>query len=184
VIRPLLCAVIAVLVGADHGHAQQAAGARAPEARVELPSERAVQTMLWLADAGAGDLVYSLGCGDGRVALAAARRFGARAVCVDAGRARILGAREAARRAGVADRVRFVDEDVLATRIGDATVAILTLSPAHTLKLRPRILRELKPGARVVSYAHAMGDWKPDLTVHVGSGDEERAAHLWIVPAR
>lgn len=157
---------------------------RAPDVRYEPTPMNVVQLMLWLADTSSGDVVYDLGCGDGRIVIAAARRFGARGVCVDIDPARIAESRENARRAGVFDRIRFVNEDLFTAEIGEATVVTLFLSPWLNLKLRARLLRELKPGTRVVSHWHDMGEWKPELTVHAEASGRDRPVYLWIVPPR
>jgi ribosomal protein L11 methylase PrmA len=143
-----------------------------------------VQAMLRLADAKAGDLVYDLGCGDGRIVITAAREFAAGGVCVDIDPRRIAESQENARRAGVTDRIRFLNEDLMATGIGDATVVMLFLSPELNLAVRPKLLRELKPGTRIVSHWHDMGDWKPQQTMRVRSAGRERPIYLWTVPAR
>ena len=141
-----------------------------------------VQAMLEIAEVRAGDVVYDLGCGDGRIVIEAARRFGARGVCVDIDPQRIAEARENARRAGVAERIRLVNQDLLVTDLGEASVVMLFLSHDLNLALRPKLLRELKSGARVVSHWHGMGDWRPAKTVHVKSDSRERAVFLWTVP--
>ena len=143
-----------------------------------------VETMLRLANVSRDDVVYDLGCGDGRIVIAAARQAGARGVCVDIDPRRIAESRENARQAGVADRLRFLNEDLFATDIGDATVIMLFLSPELNLAVRPKLLRELKPGARIVSHWHDMGDWTPHTTVRVLSDGRERPVYLWTVPAR
>jgi precorrin-6B methylase 2 len=140
--------------------------------------------MLWLADVKSADLVYDLGCADARVVIAAARRFGARAVCVDADQARIVESRENAHRAGVADRIRFINEDFSIMDIGEATVVMLLLPPGLNLRLLPKLLQELKPGTRVVSHRYGMGDWKPEQTAYVRSGGLDHPVHLWTVPTR
>lgn len=168
-----VCAVIAV-----------APQARAADAGVEPVSDRVVQTMLWLADVKPADVVYALGCADARLVITAVRRFGARAVCIDADHARIVESEENARRAGVAGRIRFINEHFSIMHIGQATVVMLLLSPGLNLELRPKLLDELKPGTRVVSYGHGMGDWKPELTAHVRSGGLDRPVYLWSVPVR
>ena len=140
--------------------------------------------MLELANVKAGDVVYDLGCGDGRIVIAAARRFGARGVCVDIDPQRIAESRDNARRAGVTDRIRFLNEDLFATDLSGATVITLYLTVETNLALRPKLLRELKPGSRIVSHWHSMGDWKPQRTEHVRSDTGWRSIFLWTVPAR
>lgn len=108
--------------------------------------------MLELAQVGATDVVFDLGCGDGRIVIAAAKERGARGVCVDIDPRRIRESRANAERSGVADRIVFLNQDLLETDLGDATVVTLFLSPAMNLKVRPKLWRELKPGTRVTRY--------------------------------
>ena len=136
--------------------------------------------MLRLAVVGPGDVVYDLGSGDGRVVIAAARDFGALGVGVEIDPKLVAESTESARRAGVADRVTFRAGDLFQTDLTEATVVILYLSTELNLRLRPKLLRELRPGARIVSHDFDMGDWAPARTVHV----QERGSQLrlWIVP--
>ena len=157
---------------------------RAPDVRYEPSPADVVQVMLKLADVKAGDVVYDLGCGDGRIVIAAVVQFGARGVCVDIDPARIAESRENARRAGVEDRIRFVNEDLFTTAIGDASVVMLFLWPEVNLKLRPRLLSELAPGSRIVSHFHDMGDWKPQQSMRLRSEGHNRTIYLWTVPPR
>jgi 23S rRNA G2445 N2-methylase RlmL len=138
-----------------------------------------VQAMTDLAAVKAGDVVYDLGCGDGRLVIAAAR-LGASAACVDIDPARIAEARENARQAGVAGRISFRNEDLFRTDLGEATVVMLFLSPDYNLALRERLQR-LKPGTRVVSHWHGMGDWKPQKKVDVRVNSRDHAVYLWVV---
>lgn len=144
-----------------------------------LPSPRAtVDEMLRLADVGPSDVVYDLGAGDGRVVIAAAAKFGARGVGVEIDAQLVEQARRNAQRAGVADRVRFLAQDLFATDLREATVVALYLSPNLNEKLRPRLLA-LAPGTRVVSHSSAMGDWRPDRKTSI-----RKDVLLWVVPAR
>jgi SAM-dependent methyltransferase len=138
--------------------------------------------MLRLARTTPADVVFDLGCGDGRIVIMAASRFGARGVCVDIDPARIADARANALAAGVADRIRFLNEDLLATDLGGATVVTLYLSNELNLALRPKLRRELPAGARVVSHWHAMGDWRPQAAIGVPSEWGERFLYLWTIP--
>src|SRR5687768_1169712 len=115
--------------------------------------------MVSLAQVGPGDLVYDLGCGDGRIVIAAVQR-GARGVCVDIDPQRIAESRENARKAGVTERIEFIQADLMAVPLARASVVMLFLSPKLNLALRPKLQRELPPGARIVSHWHSMGDWK------------------------
>ena len=137
-----------------------------------------VQRMLDLASVGASDYLIDLGCGDGRIAVAAAQR-GARALGVDLDPLRIQEAAAAARIAGVEARVRFRRQDLFRTSIYDASVVALYLLPAINLQLRPRLLTELRPGARIVSHAFDMGDWRPEAE----ETHDRRRIFLWVVPA-
>jgi SAM-dependent methyltransferase len=157
---------------------------REPDVRYEPTAHDVVQVMLRMAEVKPGDIVYDLGCGDGRIVIAAARQFDAAGVCVDIDPQRIVESRANARAAGVADRIHFRNEDLLSTDLSDATVVMLFLSPELNFKLRPKLLRELKPGARVVSHWHDMGDWKPDETARVQSEGRERPVYLWTIPER
>ncbi len=137
-----------------------------------------VDEMLRLAKVGPGDVVYDLGSGDGRVVIAAASKFGARGVGVEINPALVAQSRAGAERAGVAGRVRFLQQDLFATELGEATVITLYLSPNLNLKLRPALLR-LKPGTRIVSHSSDLGDWKPDRRTSV-----RKDVLLWLVPAQ
>ena len=161
---------------------QQSAPARKPDVMFVATEPAVVEAMLTLAQVTKTDVVYDLGCGDGRIVIAAARR-GARGVGIDIDPARIAEANAAARAAGVADRVRFVLGDLFdpAVSIADATVVMLFLLPEINLKLRPRLQRELKPGTRVVSNSFDMGqDWPPARTAQAG----DFVIYLWTMPSR
>jgi SAM-dependent methyltransferase len=153
-----------------------------PDVRFEPTPMDVVQQMLRLAEVRPGDVVYDLGCGDGRIVIAAARA-GARGVCVDIDPQRIAEARENARAAGVLDRMEFRNQDLRRTNLADASVVMLFLSPEMNRELRSRLLCGLKPGTRVVSHWHAMPDWRPTRTVQAISDLGERPLYLWIVPS-
>jgi SAM-dependent methyltransferase len=146
----------------------------------EPSSEEIVGTMLEIAKVGKNDLVYDLGCGDGRIVIAAAQKAGARGVGVDLDPGRIKESLENARKAGVTDRVQFFQQDLFQTEIGPATVVMLYLYPEVNLKVRPKLFRELKPGTRVVSHSHDMKDWTPDQTITTSGG---HVIHFWVIPA-
>lgn len=139
-----------------------------------------VDAMLRLAQVKRGDVLYDLGSGDGRIVITAAKRYGVRGTGVDIDPQRIREANENARKAGVAGRVRFVNEDLFLIDFSDATVVTLYLLPRINLQLRPRLINELKPGTRIVSHGFDMGDWKPDQAVAVGNS----TIYLWTVPPR
>lgn len=137
----------------------------------------AVEKMLDMARVGPGDRVIDLGTGDGRMLLQAAER-GAGGLGVDIDPVLVAEANASAQRQGVADRVTFRTQDLFETPIADADVVTMFLLPEINLKLRPRLLSELRPGARVVSHAFTMGDWKPDLAGRVGGS----RLYLWVIP--
>lgn len=153
---------------------------RAPDVRYEPSSYEVVDEMLQLADVTPDDIVYDLGCGDGRVVIAAARDYGATGVGIDIDPARVTESRQNAERAGVADKVTIRHEDLFEADISDATAVMLYLWPSVNLKLRPKLLAELKPGTRVVSHSHDMGDWEPDEMIRVG----QSRIYLWTIPER
>jgi predicted O-methyltransferase YrrM len=159
------------------------APARAPDVPYQPTPHMVVGEMLRLAAVGRGDVVYDLGCGDGRIVIAAAKK-GARGVCVDIDPQRIEESRKNALKASVADRITFRTEDLFETPLEDATVVMLFLWPEVNLRLRPKLLRELRPGARIVSHWHDMGDWKPDKEVTAWGSRRARPLYLWTVPAR
>lgn len=185
--RKILCVAIAACALIGTGCAAQVTAApalRAPDVRYEPTDMEVVQVMLRLGEVKAEDVVFDLGCGDGRIVIAAARQAGARGVCVDIDPKRIAESRENARREGVSDRVEFRNEDLFTTDLSGATVIMLFLWPELNLKLRPRLLRELEPGTRIVSHWHDMGDWTPQETVSITSRGRPRNVYLWTVPER
>jgi SAM-dependent methyltransferase len=149
----------------------------APNVATEL---EVVDSMLGLAEVRPGDYVVDLGSGDGRILVAATRSFGARGLGVDIDPARIVEANANARAAGVAGRVAFRREDLFRTPLGEADVLTLYLTQAVNLRLRPRILAQMRPGTRVVSHDYDMGDWRWDERRRIG----DATVYLWIVPAR
>jgi SAM-dependent methyltransferase len=139
-----------------------------------------VDIMLGMARVRPDDRVVDLGSGDGRILIAAARSYGAHGLGVDIDPARVRESIENARAAGVASFITFRRQDLFQTPIGDADVLTLYLLPEINLRLRPRILAEMRPGTRVVSHDFDMGDWHWDQRRHVGTA----TIYLWIVPAR
>lgn len=140
--------------------------------------------MLRLAGVSAADVVYDLGSGDGRLVIAAAKKYGARGVGIDIDPSLVADAIRNADTAGVADRVTFVKADLFRTDLRGATVVTLYLSPSLNLRLRPKLFRELRPGARVVSNNFDMGDWPADSTEIVqGVALANTPVRLWIIPA-
>ena len=168
--------------------AQQAtpAPAAAPQAQrtpdvgfVPTPPE-VVAAMLKVAKVGKGDVLYDLGSGDGRIPIAAAQEYGVeRAVGIDINPERIKEANENLSKAGVGQRVRFVNADLFESDLSDATVVTLYLLSSLNLKLLPKLLNELKPGTRIVSHSFNMGRWKPEQTLEVAG----RSVYFWTIPA-
>jgi uncharacterized protein (TIGR03000 family) len=152
--------------------------------------EQVVDAMMKLAGVGTDDVVYDLGCGDGRMLITAVKKFKARrGVGVDLDPERIEEAKAAAKEAGVADKVEIRKGDVLKVKdLSEATVVTLYLSDDLNLMLKPILLKQLKPGARIVTHRFTMGDWKPDKseTVNIPTGvlADNYKIHLWIVPKK
>ena len=142
--------------------------------------EKVVDKMLEVAKVGPKDVVYDLGSGDGRIIIAAAKKYGARGVGIDIDPDRVREARDNARRAGVTNRVEFRQGDLFQADIAEATVVTIYLLSGINMKLRPKLLAELKPGTRIVSHAFDMGDWKPHATEKVGTS----TVYYWVVPER
>lgn len=143
---------------------------------VPTPPE-VVQAMLDLGGAKKTDVVYDLGCGDGRIVVMAAKKYGARGVGVDINPERIKEAEENARKEGVTGRARFVQQDLFKADFHEATLVTLYLLPEVNLRLRPRLLKDLKVGTRIVSHSFDMDEWKPDKTVDING----RTLYLWTV---
>ena len=156
------------------------AALRSPDVIFVPTPNKVVERMLEMARVGPKDVVYDLGCGDGRIVIHAAKRYGARAVGIDIDPERITEANANAKAAGVVGKVRFILGDLFETDISEATVVSLYLLTSLNLKLKPKLLAELKPGARVVSHAFEMGDWKPEQEDYV----EGSNVYMWRVPAR
>ena len=177
------------IVFAASAAAQNAQAARKPDVAYVPTTNDAVEAMLKLAEVTSSDTVYDLGCGDGRIVIAAAKLRGARGVGIDIDPVRVNESRANARKAGVQKRVRFEENDVFEADIHEATVVTLFLLPELNLKLLPKLLRDLKPGTRIVSNTFDMGDWQPAKQVIVGNPDEaghpfSHRLYLWIVPPR
>ena len=160
--------------------AQAAAPRRGPDVIFVPTPDDVVDRMLELAAVTRNDVVYDLGCGDGRIPIAAARTYGARGVGIDIDPQRIRESRENALKARVEGRVRFIEGDLFEADISEATVVTLFLLTQLNLKLRPKLLTELNPGTRVVSHGFDMGDWAPEQRVYVGA----TSVFLWRVPGK
>ena len=166
------CAVLAILLCAGRTAAQYVPYFPTPQAVVDR--------MLELAEVKSADFLIDLGCGDGRIPVTAAQRYGATALGVDFDAQRIVEADENAKKAGVTGKATFRKEDLFETDISKASVLTLYLSLRINIKLRPRVLEKMQPGSRVLSHDFNMGDWLPDRTERV----EGRVLYLWIVPAK
>lgn len=166
------------LAGAVPAWAQEAR--RGPDVIFVPTSNDTVAQMLRMAQVSSKDTVYDLGCGDGRIVITAVQKYGARGVGIDIDPQRIAEARENAKKARVTDKVQFIEGDLFETDISEATVVTLYLLTRLNLKLRPKLLADLKPGTRVVSHAFDMGDWKPEKTESNGAS----SVYLWRVPPR
>jgi SAM-dependent methyltransferase len=139
-----------------------------------------VDRMLEMAAVTKNDIVYDLGCGDGRMIVTAAKKYGAHGVGVDIDPQRIKESNENAKSAGVTDKVKFEIKDLFTMEFGDASVLTMYLLPQVNLNLRPKILSDMKPGSRIVSHSFDMEDWKPDGEDEVESSN----IYFWIVPAK
>jgi precorrin-6B methylase 2 len=184
----LIFLVFAVSAEAQTG-ARQAPGAPAAAAQKQLRSpdvifvptpHEVVDAMLKVANVGKGDVLYDLGSGDGRIPIAAAQKYGiTRGIGIDINPLRVKEANENLAKAGVGDRVRFINADLFESNLSEATVVTLYLLPTLNLKLLPKLLKELKPGTRIVSHAFDMGTWKPEQTVNADGG----TVYFWTIPA-
>jgi SAM-dependent methyltransferase len=166
---------------------QQATAAQQPSTPLRHPDviylptpPEVVDAMLKMAKVTKDDLVYDLGCGDGRIVIAAAKQFGARGIGIDIDPQRIKEAEENAKAAGVTDRVSFKLGDLFEEDLRPANVVTLYLLTSLNLKLKPKLLSELRPGTRVVSHQFDMGDWKPDESVDLSG----RHVYLWTIPSQ
>jgi len=165
----LACLVASVIVG----HAQEIH----PDIHYVPTSNGVIDAMFTLAMPTAADVLYDLGSGDGRIVIAAARRFGLTGVGVEIDPALVKKANENARKAGVADKVRFIQADLFKTDLSPATIVTLYLSPSINIRLRGKLQSELHDGARIVSNRFDMGDWMPDAQVKT----EGRRVYLWRI---
>lgn len=169
--------------------AAQEAKKRQPDVPYVPTTEVAVREMLKLAKVQKSDVLYDLGCGDGRIVIEAAKQFGTRGVGIDIDPARIQEARANAKKAGVEALVRFEEKDLFEADFHEATVVTLFLLPRINLKLKPKLLEQLQPGTRVVSNTFDMGDWKAEREVNLDSSDDEYTGlsqrfFLWTIPAK
>lgn len=144
---------------------------------------RVVEEMLRVADIHADDVIYDLGCGDGRIVILAAQKAGSRGVGIDIDPQRIEESKRNATKAGVEQLVHFLEQDLFQADFSEATVVTLYLLPMLNLQLRPKLLTELRPGTRIVSHDFGMNEWLPDQKTVVVIGERHHWVYHWIVPA-
>jgi len=180
----LAASIVALAASAAHAQSISGAPLRAPDIHYEPTPPNVVAQILDLATIGTQDIVFDLGCGDGRIVIAAVKQRGARGVCVDIDPQRIRESKANAARAGVAERIVFLNQDLFDTDFSGATVVTLFLSRDVNRKLRPKLHRELKPGTRLISYVHDMGDWAPTEAQTVQGAYGPRKLFLWIIASR
>ena len=185
------CVGFAMLIlGVSQAAAQRGERKRQPDVPYVPTTEEAVRAMLKLADVKKADIVYDLGCGDGRIVIAAAKTYGARGVGIDIDPDRIREARANAKKADVENLVRFEENDLFQADFREATVVTLFLLPSINLKLRPKLLQNLKPGTRVVSNTFDMGTWRPEKEQSLPGADDDEIGSLshkfflWKIPRR
>jgi SAM-dependent methyltransferase len=176
----LALALSVVIAGAGGAQPQLKPLDREPEVPYVPTHDMIVAEMLKVAKVGKNDVLYDLGSGDGRIPITAAKKFGTRGIGVDIDPARITEARANAVKAGVADKVTFKQQDLFETDIKEATVVTLYLLQRLNEKLKPKLMRDLKPGTRIVSHAFDMGDWPPEKTEEVAGA----RIFLWTIPAK
>ena len=141
-----------------------------------------VVRMLTFAGVGPSDVVYDLGCGDGRIVIEAARKFGARGVGIDIDPGLVARAQANAKQAGVESRVTFRVQDAMTVNVSDATVVTLYLLAASNVKLRPILTRDLRPGSRIVAHNYPIGDWEPDVVdTFTDNAGSKRTLFLWNI---
>lgn len=143
-------------------------------------SDTVVDAMLKLAKVNANDVVYDLGSGDGRIVIAAAKKYGARGVGIDIDPERISESNENATEAGVTDKVEFIEADLFGSDFSEATVVTLYLLSRLNERLKPMLMEQLQPGTRIVSHAFDMGDWEPDETRVI----DGTTIYLWTIPEK
>jgi SAM-dependent methyltransferase len=161
------------------GLAQEAGRLREPDVIYVPTPQDVVDAMLKLANVRKGDVVYDLGCGDGRIPVTAAKTYGVRAIGIDINPERILEARQNVKENNVGNLVTIRNEDLFEADIKEASVVTLYLLTSLNVKLRPKLWRDLKPGTRIVSHSFNMGEWVPDKEMNV----DGRTIYLWTVPA-
>jgi len=178
---PRVVRLVALLVGVAACSSVAAIDDQRPTLAPYIPTPQdVVDRMLEVAQVTNKDMVFDLGCGDGRIVITAAKKFGARGVGIDIDKDRISESRRNARDAGIASLVRFEQGDILNADVSTATVVTLYLVSSANLKLRPILTTQLQPGARIVSHAFGMGDWQPDkVDRFADSRGDDRVIYLW-----
>ncbi|KYC35547.1 RNA methyltransferase [Scytonema hofmannii PCC 7110] len=147
--------------------------------------EEVVNQMLKMANVSSKDVLYDLGSGDGRIPITAVQNYGvSRAIGVEINPQLVQQSRENAQKQGVSERVTFLQQDLFQTNLSDATVVTLYLLPRINRRLRPKLLKELKPGTRIVSHDFDMGNWKPDRVLQVKGPTRRHTIYYWVVPAK
>jgi SAM-dependent methyltransferase len=177
---PLLLLIALALLAAPSGAQRTAPPLRSPDVIFVPTPPNVVEAMLKLAEVHSGDVLYDLGCGDGQIVIAAARKYGIRAVGIDIDPQRIAEARANAAKAGVASLATFRNEDMFEADIKEATVVTLYLLTTLNVKLRPKLWSELKPGTRVVSQTFGMEDWEPEKHDQA----DFHSIFLWRIPEK
>jgi predicted O-methyltransferase YrrM len=155
---------------------------RQPDAPFVPTPQAVVDEMLKMAKVQKGDMIYDLGSGDGRIPITAAKEYGARGVGIDIDPKLVQAATENAKQAGVSDLVEFRQQDLFKANFSDATVLTLYLFPEMNAKLRPQMLKQLKPGTRIVAHDFAIEGWKPDRIVEVKGPSRTHTLYYWVIP--
>ena len=176
----VILSVVSVFFVVSCGAATTVSSGRPTLAPYVPTPQDVVDRMLADANVTSSDIVYDLGSGDGRIVITAAKKYGAHGVGIDIDPNRISESRNNARSAGVGDLVEFQRDDILQADVSRATVVTLYLVSSANLKLRPILTRQLRPGARIVSHAFGMGDWKPDKVDQFKDGQgDDRVIYVW-----
>ena len=179
----LLAVALTIVVaglGVTSAFAQAAAPSRRPDVIYVPTPEAVVEAMLQVANVTKNDVVYDLGCGDGRIPVTAARKYGARGVCFDIDPERIKEATANVAKNNVGNLVKVVHADLFEQDLSGASVITRYLLPSLNVKLMPKLMKELKPGTRIVSHAFDMGDWKPEKELDV----DGRKVYYWTIPKK
>ena len=182
--RRLAVSVLLVTLVVAHAVAQPPQTTKPLDVPYVPTPEAVVAEMLRVANVSKNDVLYDLGSGDGRIVITAAQKYGARGVGIDLDPIRIKEAEENARAAGVTDKVKFVTGDIFDADIRPATVVTMYLLPDVNMKLRPKLLSDLKPGSRIVSHNYDLGDWTPKSHKTLEISGTRHEVYFWVVPPR